>query len=307
LNSPDVSIAKAGSGVLVTMHRPDPSNSLNEIFLSQISDAISETLLDSKIQTICLAGQPDVFMLGADLRFFVRCLLAHDLDRILRFTRSAHELLARIEKDNKPVTAWVRGPAYGAGLELALACKQIVAAPNAKFALPETGLGIYPGMGGTQRTPRRIGIGLAKWMIFTGAVLPAEQALEIGLIDAIHPNATTAWEAMGALKSPKSVAPRSTRFEVLEELFARNEVATLCDPSFVAPNDPHAVRALVQMRSKAPLALRLAEIIIDRGARLPHAAAIEEEFAHLSEIFATEDAKAGLLSFGRKTPQYMGR
>jgi enoyl-CoA hydratase / 3-hydroxyacyl-CoA dehydrogenase len=287
--------------------RPDP-NYLDEPLLAAIITAIASLNDDPAVRSICLQGQAEGFLLGVDLSFFVECLTAGEMDRVLSFTRAAHGLLAEFERSPKPIAAWIRGGAMGAGLELALACKRIVAAPTAKFAFPETGLGIYPGMGGTQRLPRRIGVGLAKWMIYTGAILPAPQALEIGLIDRVHPTATTAAEALQALDAPAAGATSSgTRFRTLDELFASNDVATLSKPSFATSTDPHAVRAVVQMRGKAPLALVLAEQIIDRGMTLPLTEAIEEEFAHLGAIFATEDARAGLLSVGKQRPQFVGR
>lgn len=305
---PQVMTERVAPWTVIRLCRTDASNALNEQLLAHISEAVASALNDPESEGICLTGGRECFMIGADLKFFVRCVLAGDLERILQFTRSAHELLEKIAKSAKPIVAWVQGPAYGAGLELALACHKIVAAPTAKCSLPETGLGIYPGMGGTQRAPRRIGSGLAKWMIFTGAVVPAEQALEIGLVDAIHSTAaTSALEAMAALEIPKPAAARSARFDLLEELFSKNCVATLLQSDYVAPTDAAAIRALVQLRSKAPLALQRAEEIIDRGASLSLTAGIEEELAHLREIFATEDARAGLLSFGRTTPHFVGR
>ena len=77
--------------------------------------------------------------------------------------------------------------ALGGGVELALACHAIVATPKASLAFPETGIGIYPGLGGTQRTPRRIGTGLAKWLVLSGQTLGAEEARAIGLIDKVVP------------------------------------------------------------------------------------------------------------------------
>src|SRR4029077_1278056 len=73
----------------------------------------------------------------------------------------------------------------GGGVEIALACDYIVATPNATLGFPETSIGIYPGLGGTQRTTRRIGTGLTKWLLFTGQIISAEEALAIGLIDAV--------------------------------------------------------------------------------------------------------------------------
>lgn len=276
--------------------------------VTALAQSLATLTADPAVRAICLQGQAENFLLGVDLAVFVQCIASGEIERILNFTRAAHELLAEIERSPKPVAAWVRGGAIGGGLELALACQRIVAAPNAKFALPETGLGIYPGMGGTQRLPRRIGVGLAKWMIYTGAIVPSQHALEIGLVDAVHPTATTAAEALQAIDSPNvGTGPRSTRFQTLDELFARHDVATLCSPSFALPIDPQAVRTVVQMRGKAPLALRLAEQIIDRGMTMPLAQGMELEFSHLGEIFSTEDARAGLLSAGKQRPTFVGR
>lgn len=79
----------------------------------------------------------------------------------------------------------MNGFALGGGLELALTADTLVAVPTARFAFPETGLGIYPGLGGTQRTVRRIGAGLTKYLIYTGQMISAGEALEIGLVDAV--------------------------------------------------------------------------------------------------------------------------
>jgi len=283
-------------------------NHLTERSLAALDRAFISLTEDAKISRICLISRADVFLAGVDPQFFMDCILAGDIERLLSFTRAAHALLARIEGCDKPITAWVNGTALGAGLELALACHRIIAAQTAKFVLPETGLGIYPGMGGTQRTPRRIGIGLAKWMIYTGAIVPASQALEIGLIDAVHPISDDLQEPPDIRDaSTKSARLLSERFQTLERVFAQHDVATLCDSAFPMPADPQAVRAVIQMRAKAPIALRLAEQVIDRGMTLPLSKAIEEEFSHLREIFATADARTGLASIGKQRPSFVGK
>ncbi len=285
-----------------------PEKYLDERLLGQLASSFSELIQDPAVETICLSGQPDAFLVGVDVPLFVRCLRENDLDRILSFTRAAHGLLNQIERSPKRVVAWVRGPAFGAGLEIALACHRIVASPTARFAFPETGLGIYPGMGGTQRTPRRIGIELAKWLIYTGAIVPPDHALEIGLIDAIHPTAADASETLDALRSPGPTrAPQSARFRALQMLFAQHDVAALCDTSLPLPADPHAARAVVQLRGKAPLAIALVEQIIKGGLSLPLADALEVEFAHLRHVFSTQDARTGLASIGKSRPVFVGR
>ena len=106
---------------------------------------------------------------------------------IAEFTRRGQALLRAFETCPKPVIARLQGLALGGGVELALACHQIIATPKATLAFPETGIGIYPGLGGTQRTTRRVGRGLAKWLVLTGQTVSAEEALAIGLVDAVVP------------------------------------------------------------------------------------------------------------------------
>jgi len=300
-------------GVLTIDCRPR-ANALDEKLLSRLGVGFDLLSADHRVKSIAITGAPDSFLVGADLKFFADVVAAGDLARLLRFTRRAHELLTRIESSDKPVVAWIRGHALGAGLELALATHGIVASGEAKFAFPETGLGIYPGMGGTQRTLRRIGVGLAKWMIYTGAVVPAAQALEIGLIDSVC-DAASVHEAVAALadRAAPRGAPRalSARFAALEELFSAHSVAELrgATPDAAPPlaaREPQAVRALFQLKHKGPLALAAAEKIIDRGLTMPLAEGIEEEFRHLEAIFSTDDARRGLASYGREQVSFSG-
>ncbi|HEX3727420.1 MAG TPA: enoyl-CoA hydratase/isomerase family protein, partial [Pirellulales bacterium] len=253
------------------------SNYFNESLLAELGGVVADLTGRQGLQTICLVGGPEAFMLGVDPAFFLNCLQKDELERIIAFTQQAHKLLDYLAANDPPVVAWVRGQAIGGGLELALACRRIVASDTAKFALPETGLGIYPGLGGTQRLPRRIGPGLAKWMIYTGAIVPAPHALAIGLVDALHSGTATAIEAISALSdtAPATPGPQDTRrFAALAELFASNQLAALIDPVFPSPLEPQAVRSLIQLRGKAPIALRLAEQIIDRGLTLSLAAGL---------------------------------
>ncbi len=202
---------------------------LDESTLTDLRSAFVMLSSDSTFQKICLTGGPNHFLLGVSLDLFYETMSTDDLDRLLRFTRSAQILQSEIERSAKPVVAWVRGQAVGGGLELVLACHQIVGGPKSRFFLPETGLGLYPGMGGTQRTVRRIGVGLAKWMIYTGAIVPAEQALAIGLIDAIAPDSASPAEAYAALDHPvaratRGGAGRSGQMAAMERLFSEHTV-----------------------------------------------------------------------------------
>src|SRR5262245_11049130 len=118
-------------GLLVIELATGPGVSyLGERLLEELAEVVPAAIADPMVEAIFLTGSASGFLSGADVQFFVSCLLANDLDRLLRFTRDAHELLTQINTSDKPIVAWVNGPAIGAGLELALACQTIVAGPT---------------------------------------------------------------------------------------------------------------------------------------------------------------------------------
>lgn len=280
---------------------------IDEQFVTSLMQAVQSLTHDPSVNRLVIHGSPGLFAQGVDVGFFLSCLEAGDIDRILAFVRQCRTLLAAISASSKPVLAWVDGPAFGGGLELALACHRIVAGPKAKFCLPETGLGIYPGMGGTQRLPRRIGIGLAKWMIYSGAIVPAEHAARFGLVDALTAADATAEHVWAALGRPTEPAPLEARHRELAEFFARNPINELLNPAMTMPSEAQCIRAVIQVRAAAPRALRLAEEAIDCGMALPLEAGLDEEYARLSEGFATADALAGLKALGKSKPAFTGR
>lgn len=281
-------------------------NALNEGLLAELDQTVTALIDSPDVHTIVITGTTDIFMAGADLPYFARCLLQGNIERILTFTRSCHRMLERIENSPTPVVAWVRGAAVGAGFELALACHRIVADPSAKFALPETGLGIYPGMGGMQRLSRRIGKGLTKWLVGTGAIVPASAAQEIGLVDAVVAPESTAARIASLESAPRPNA-LSPRHRALSDFFGTHSLAQLASGGAPTPSDPQCIRAMAQLRFKAPRAIELADQLIEQGGALPLAEAIEFEFQHLEPIFRTEDARNGILSFGKTQPTFVGR
>lgn len=288
--------------VALRMGFEESSPAFDEQLLATLAAAFASVAADSDVSAIVVCGSAGRFLSGADVAFFLECLRRGQLDRVLQFTRQAQRLLIDISRCPKPVTAWIEGPAIGGGLELALACHRIVAGPKAKFSLPETGLGILPGMGGTQRLPRRVGLGLAKWMIYTGAILPADHALQLGLVDAL----ADAQDLSLGIPQPQPRPPLDAKFATLADLFSRQDVRTLLDTSLGLPADPPTARALVQMRSAAPLALRLAEVAIEQGIALPLEAGLEVEFDQVAQVLQTADALAGLGAIGQPRPRFSG-
>jgi enoyl-CoA hydratase/3-hydroxyacyl-CoA dehydrogenase len=293
----------------LTINRPDAMNALNEVVVGQLHEAFKAAAADDAVRAIVIAGAGKGFIAGADIRFFVRSIDAGNLERIADFTADGHELLHDLSHCDKPVVARLHGLALGGGLELALACDRIVATPKAVVAFPETGIGIYPGLGGTQRTPRRVGAGLAKWLIYTGQTIPAAQARQIGLVDAVVPyerlDATIAdMIATGFEERQRPETP--AEWQSLEKLFTDHSVESL-RAGEIEIGDEKLAKIAKKVSFKAPIALRLAEKLIDAAATTELAAGLTMELDHLREIFSTQDAYEGLSSLGRRRPEFKGR
>jgi enoyl-CoA hydratase len=168
---------------LITIDRPKALNALSSAVLSELTTAASELELSDEARVVVITGAGDkAFVAGADISEM------RDLGpmQAQALAEMGGNLAAAIESSAKPYIAAVNGFALGGGLELALACDFIYAARTAKLGLPEVKLGVLPGFGGTQRLPRRVGPAKAKEMIFTGEMIDAEEALRIGLVDAVH-------------------------------------------------------------------------------------------------------------------------
>lgn len=299
----------AGVGTL-TINRPDAMNALNEDVVAQLETGFARLAADPAVKGIVIAGSGKAFLAGADIRFFVRNLDAGQVDRIEAFTKRCQTLLRDFETCAKPVIARVHGLALGGGVELALACHAIVATPRATLAFPETGIGIYPGLGGTQRTTKRVGTGLAKWLVLTGQMLTAEEALAIGLIDSVvSPEQLDA--TIAALIANGSVPSRGTRAEPAEytplaELFNRHPPDAIRSGAVRDDGNAQVAKAIKKVAAKAPIALRIAAELVDRGASLPIEEGLQLELARLEEIFRSRDAYEGLSSLGKKPPVFTG-
>jgi enoyl-CoA hydratase/3-hydroxyacyl-CoA dehydrogenase len=300
-----------GGITTITIDRPDAMNALNETVISQLRDAFQQAVRDPAASGIVIAGAGRSFVAGADIRFFIRNIERGEIDRIVGFTERCQELLLEIQNCPKPVVARVHGLALGGGVELALACDYIVAAPGASLGFPETGIGIYPGLGGTQRTTRRIGTGLAKWLVLTGAIVPAEEAAAIGLIDRVAPYdeldaaaAALAGSGVAGERRPHSVPPSHLS---LAEFFDSNPVEDIRAGRADTHGDERLAAAMKAVGTKAPIAARLAATLIDEGAAASLEEGLRMELAHLQEIFGSKDALAGLMSVGKSRPVFEGR
>jgi enoyl-CoA hydratase/carnithine racemase len=168
----------------IRLDRP-PMNAINSVVQEELRAAARQVTEDESVRAVIVYGGEKVFAAGADVKEFAgqdHAFMVRDAARVM----SSIDSIARIPK---PVIAAVTGYALGGGCELALAADFRISADNARFGQPEILLGIIPGMGGTQRLPRLVGPAKAKDLIFTGRFVDAQEALEIGLVDAVVPPA----------------------------------------------------------------------------------------------------------------------
>ena len=168
---------------LITISRPKALNALNSQVLDELSQAL-DAIDTSKISALIITGEGEKsFVAGADISE-MSSLSKKEAEE---FSKKGNDVFRKIETFEIPVIAAINGYALGGGCELSLSCDIRISSDNAIFGQPEVGLGITPGFGGTQRLSRTVGIGMAKQMIFTGQNIKADEALRIGLINAIYP------------------------------------------------------------------------------------------------------------------------
>lgn len=202
-----VRIDREGPLAVLTIDRQDKLNALNSVVLQQLSHALASLDADQPRVAILTGAGEKAFVAGADIAE----MLDMSIPRARQFSQLGHDVFAALERAPFPIIAAVNGFALGGGCELALACDFIIASDNARFSQPEVSLGVIPGFGGTQRLVRRIGIGRARELLYTGDMLGADEAARIGLVNRVVPRAdllTTARELASriASKGPLAVA-----------------------------------------------------------------------------------------------------
>lgn len=171
-------------GILyLTLNRPEARNALTPAMWGDIRAAVEMARANDSVQVVIVSGAGDKALAsGADIQEI------HDRDYLKMLLGTSSTALKELEDLYKPVICAVNGYALGGGCELAMACDIRIATARSRFGQPETGLSIIPGAGGTQRLSRLIGVGRAKELIYTGRILTAEEAKEMGLVNQVTEN-----------------------------------------------------------------------------------------------------------------------
>ena len=198
-----IDVARDGAIATITLNRPDVMNAFDRASLSDLLSTLRSLGADNRIRAVIMTGAGDrAFAAGAD----IRAMSSMNQAAARAFGALGQAVTRALETMPHPVIAAVNGYAFGGGCEVALACDIRLASTIAIFAQPEVSIGIPPGWGATQRLPRLVGAGVASELILTGRRMDANEALRIGLVNAVHePDAL-----MGAARSlAESIAANS--------------------------------------------------------------------------------------------------
>jgi enoyl-CoA hydratase len=178
----NVILEKQGPIGVLTISRPKQLNALNSRTLMELYGAVGEASSAEEIRVLVITGAGDkAFVAGADIKEMSDL----SVQEARAFSELGHRVCTALEEIQQPVIAAVNGFALGGGTELALACDFIYASNTARFGQPEVNLGVIPGFGGTQRLCRRVGVARGREIIYSGAMIRAAQAKEIGLVNEV--------------------------------------------------------------------------------------------------------------------------
>ncbi|MED1467686.1 enoyl-CoA hydratase/isomerase family protein [Bacillus salipaludis] len=254
----NILVKAEGNIGFIIINRPEQRNALNVETLQEIETALDELRSNEEIRVLIFTGAGEKsFAAGADISQLNKRTMLEALQPNMTAT------YRKIEDYEKPTIAAINGFALGGGLELALACDIRIASQNAKVGLPEVGLGIIPGAGGTQRLTRLIGKGKTMDLVLTGDIIAADEAERLGIVS----KAVPAEDLMDRVKE-----------------YAR------------------------KISQKAPLALRLAKAVVNRGADVEMETALYLEKLAQTVLMGSEDKQEGTQAFlDKRQPQFQGK
>ena len=289
----------------VTINRPEAMNALNETVVGQLGDAIRSAHATEGVHTLVLDGAGKAFVAGADVKFFVDKIRADAIPDIEAFTAEGHEVLNLLESSPLTTIALTTGLALGGGLELALSCDYRIGTRRTSFRFPETGIGIYPGLGGSQRPARISGRPAARWAVLAGNMMDAEAAAALGLLTHLveHADVGATVQALAGEGKPANKYPGRPADEdhpvaaFASSFFSDANVEALL--SGVCPDghdaeDRTVARQLKALSRVAPVGLRMASDLIDLTASTSLSEGLQAELDGLDAIFSTSDALEGL-------------
>ena len=202
-----VEAKRHGDAVVITLRRP-PVNAFDRELLLHLGAAVAAIAADPDARCVVVEGSGDVFSAGADVEALQELHHTGGIDAVVEHVAAMQRLFGAVAELPVPTVAAIRGAAAGGGLELALACDLRIAGEGARLGLPEIGLGLIPGAGGTQRASRLLGPGRAAQLVLEGRLITAMEAERMGLVQHVVPDADVGSAAL-ALATRTAGRPRA--------------------------------------------------------------------------------------------------
>jgi len=251
---------KSESIATITLNRPEALNAFSKEVVDEVLQAIEDIKSDENTRVVILTGAGEkAFSAGADIKTMkgMNALKARELSLM------GEKLCISLENLEKPVIAALNGYALGGGLEVAMSCDLRIASENSRMGQTEINIGLIPGWGGTQRLTRLMGTGKAKEMIYTGKIIDAKTAEQLGIVNMVVP---------------------ADKFKETVRQFA------------------------LELASKAPVAVKVAKTLINKGAEISLDAALALEREGFGVVASTEDFQEGVSAFTEKRkPAFKGK
>jgi 3-hydroxypropionyl-coenzyme A dehydratase len=278
-----IQLEPQGEIALLRINRPEALNAMNIDVISELSRTVDIVGADESIKVVIITGTGDKsFCAGADISYMV------NIDPISaeKYASSAQSVLNKIERLEKPVIAAVNGYALGGGCELAMVCDIRIASSNAKLGQPEVTIGIPPGWGGTQRLMRLVGPAKAKELVFTGKMISAEEALQLGLVNKVI-----------SLSSDDNLPPEVPKEDREKEKERSRQVAKLLNNKLM----DECVNLAMQIAKNSFNAVKVSKMLINRGMDADLTTGLRLEIYGWSLCFAHEDRQKMMSEFLNKS------
>jgi enoyl-CoA hydratase len=277
----------------IKINRPDKLNALNKTVIAELDEVVREIYENKEIKSAIITGVgPKAFVAGADISEFLG--LSKEEGHAL--SRKGSDIFLRIEHAPKPIVAAVNGFALGGGCELAMACHFRICTTTARFGQPEVNLGLIPGYGGTQRLTQLIGKGKALELMLSAAMIDAQEALRLGLVNHI----TEPDELLSKTRELLSGIQNKAPFAIARIIECVNVAVGSPRPSTAAEGD-----GATHIGGAGTIAKSLGLVHTDGGVDVGNGFAFEQQA--FGECFATDDMKEGAAAFlEKRKPNFTG-
>jgi 3-hydroxypropionyl-coenzyme A dehydratase len=278
-----IQLEPQGDIAILRINRPEALNAMNVDVISELSKMIDILAADDSIKAVVITGAGErSFCAGADISYMVNI----NPMQAERYATSAQDVINRIDQLEKPVIAAVNGFALGGGCELAMACDIRIASSNAKIGQPEVTIGIPPGWGGTQRLMRLIGPAKAKELIFTGKMIMADEAYQIGLVNKVI-----------SLGPDDKLPPEGPKGDAVKEKERASEIAKILNKKLME----ECIALAKEIAKNSFVAVKVSKNLINRGMDTDLETGLRLEIYGWALCFAHEDRQKMMSAFLNKS------